>query len=94
MLLSVSSRVVHSFCGLAATYLARSQTTLSESLKPVEGIFPTGCEVVHTCSCSFSPNNRVWRRAMTEPPWWLTIDVSVIVMSAIIIGIGAWIGLM
>jgi hypothetical protein len=30
---------------------------------------------------------------MTEPPWWLTIDLSVIVMSAIIIGIGAWIGL-
>jgi hypothetical protein len=23
---------------------------------------------------------------MTEPPWWLTIDLSVIVMSAILIG--------
>jgi hypothetical protein len=28
---------------------------------------------------------------MTEPPWWLTIDLSVIVISAIIIGIGFWI---
>ena len=29
---------------------------------------------------------------MTEPPWWLTIDLSVIVISAILIGIGLWIG--
>jgi len=32
---------------------------------------------------------------MTEPatriPWWLTIDLSVIVISAIIIGTGFWI---
>ena len=29
---------------------------------------------------------------MTEPPWWLTIDLSVIVMSAILIGAVFWIG--
>jgi hypothetical protein len=36
-----------------AKYLARWQTTLSELLKPVETIFPTGCEVVHTHLCFF-----------------------------------------
>jgi hypothetical protein len=34
---------------------------------------------------------------MTEPaksaPWWLTIDLSVIVISAILIGVAFWIGL-
>jgi hypothetical protein len=29
---------------------------------------------------------------MTEPPWWLTIDLSVIVMSAMLIGAVFWIG--
>ena len=29
---------------------------------------------------------------MTEPPWWLTNDLAVIVVSAILIGIGLWIG--
>jgi hypothetical protein len=29
---------------------------------------------------------------MTEPPWWLAIDASVIVVSAILIGIVFWIG--
>ena len=29
---------------------------------------------------------------MTEPPWWLTIDLAVIVVSAITIGIGLWVG--
>jgi predicted Abi (CAAX) family protease len=32
--------------------------------------------------------------AMTEPPWWLTIDVTVIVTSAILIGIAFWIGVL
>jgi len=32
---------VDSFYGLAATYLARGQTTLCESLKPVEGHYPS-----------------------------------------------------
>jgi hypothetical protein len=27
---------------------------------------------------------------MTEPPWWLMIDVPAIVMSAILIGIVLW----
>jgi hypothetical protein len=31
---------------------------------------------------------------MTEPPWWLTIDVTVIVTSAILIGIAFWIGVL
>jgi hypothetical protein len=35
---------------------------------------------------------------MTEPatriPWWLTIDLTVIVMSVILIGIGFWIGVL
>jgi hypothetical protein len=35
---------------------------------------------------------------MTEPaksvPWWLTIDLTVIVVSAILIGIGFWIGVL
>ena len=33
---------------------------------------------------------------MTKPvvqmPWWLTVDVSIIVIAAILIGIGFWIG--
>jgi hypothetical protein len=29
---------------------------------------------------------------MTEPPWWLTIDLPPIVISAILIGIAFWIG--
>ena len=36
--LSDSARPVDSFWWLAGTYLALTQTTLSESLKPVEGI--------------------------------------------------------
>jgi hypothetical protein len=31
---------------------------------------------------------------MTEPPWWLTIDVTVIATSAILIGIAFWIGVL
>jgi hypothetical protein len=35
---------------------------------------------------------------MTEPakriPWWFTIDLSMIVLSAIVIGIAFWIGVL
>ena len=31
---------------------------------------------------------------MTEPPWWLTIDLAVIVIPAILIGIAFWIGVL
>jgi hypothetical protein len=31
---------------------------------------------------------------MTEPPWRLTIDVTVIVTTAILIGIAFWIGVL
>jgi hypothetical protein len=30
----------------------------------------------------------------TRIPWWLTIDLMVIVISAILIGIGFWIGVL
>jgi hypothetical protein len=36
------------------------------------------------------------RRPNLQPriPWWLTIDLTVIVMSVILIGIGFWIGVL
>jgi len=44
----------------------------------------------------FSPNKGVGHIVMTKPvvqmPWWLTVDVSIIVIAAILIGIGFWIG--
>jgi hypothetical protein len=55
------------------------------------------CDLEHTGLRSFAPKWLLEVQTMTEPtkrvPQWLTIDLTVIVLSAIIIGAGLWIGL-
>jgi hypothetical protein len=64
--LSDSARAVDSLDGLAATCLACRQTTLSDSLKPVEGQIRNGCELVHTFRVGSPPNGAGGNDA-TEP---------------------------
>ena len=75
----------------------RDGLSLSPPAEAVEALPVRPCDLDHTGLRSFASKWLLRVHTMTEPetrlPKWLTIDLTVIVLSTIIIGVGLWIGL-